>query len=198
LHNSLNILRDLNNDEYISEVQSNYKDHRMTRKFNNLSKRLMNEKIKAIDKPLKYVDVDTSDSYSAKLLRRIVEKRAAQEVRKRSKKMEDNSSLRHQIRRAKSYCLQTIAYGEPDTLKKLGARARSHYHPRVDSNIPGELKKKHSYNTYEEALIICEKMRKNNPNDDTPIVPYKCSSCSKWHIGHDRYYSHNLISVHAC
>lgn len=184
LSDALTVLCKSQQDPDIAKVSSFYSDQGMTERYRPLSKRLMREHVVALGKPLKYMDVDTIEGKSAKLIRRIVEKRAAQAVHKtglgHTKK---SGEFRQKVRRATSFCLYSVPCSPSKSLKR---GISSHFKLDEQGIFGPILRKKHGYLTREEALFACSQWKQNHPDDMIPVVAYQCCSCGKWHIGHNR------------
>jgi hypothetical protein len=185
LANALTILCKAQQDPDIAKVRSFYNDQGMREKYRPLSKRLVRENVTALGQPLKYMDVETMEGKSAKLIRRIVEKRAAQAVHKtRHTHSKESGDFRQKVRRATSYCLYSVPCSPSKSVKR---EESSHYKIDEYESYGPILKKKHGYNTLQEAMLACWRWGQNNPHDPLPMQAYRCASCGKWHIGHARY-----------
>lgn len=172
-------------DSSIKQLISHYANQGMTERYRPLSKRLEHEKIRRIGKKVMYTDYHVDDATTTKLVRRIVEKRAAQMVHHISSKEDrDSNRYRQNLRRATSFSLYNASFVDYDAKKRTPGT-----HWKVYRNHAGHskrLKAKHSYNTYEEAIAACERYVMNHPGDSRAMSAYKCDHCNKWHIGHDR------------
>lgn len=182
LARTLQVLCEEKMNPMVLQIKSHTDDQGMTEKYRPLSRRLSNEYIRKLNKDLLYADVDLEDSKRAKLVRRIVEKRAAQQVYKNCKGNRDGNRFRQDVRRAKSFSLFYCTQCDSNTLKRDGG---SHWKVAFgDGTDEMCLKKKHSYATYEEALEACNRHKERHPDDNCPIHPYRCKYCGQWHIGH--------------
>lgn len=88
-------------------------DQGMTERYAPLSRRLSREKIRRIDKEIMYADMENAGT--SRLVRRIVEKRAAQAVHQ-SMGSHDKSTNRYRqsVRRATSFSLYNRTFAEYD------------------------------------------------------------------------------------
>ena len=157
----------------------------MTERYRPLSKRLAKEKIRKIGREVIYTDRHTDDSKTTKLVRRIVEKRAAQEAHKNAGKHDrETNRYRHSIQRAVSFNLYNKRYTEYDAeLRAPGTHWKVQTHNSKGKKV---LVAKFSYNTYEKAVEACTRYMMAHPEDPRPMSAYKCDYCGKWHIGHER------------
>lgn len=187
LRNVLVRLRDEAEGETIRQIKASYANQGMTERYKPLSKRLEREKIHRINKEAMYTDTHTDSRSTTKLVRRFIEKRAAQDVhRNAGKRDKDTNRYRQNVRRATSFMLYNITFTDYDTEKRVnGTHWRVIYYAR--SNKPKRLKAKHSYNTYEAAAEACTRYMIRHVDDSRQMSPYKCSHCGKWHIGHTKF-----------
>ena len=172
-------------DPNVERVKKLHGDQGLKELYSPLNRRLKREYIYQLGKCLVYADVELENSKAARLVRRIVEKRAAQTVHKHTKGyMKDSNKFRQNVRRAKSFTLYYYIQNDSDSIRRESA---SHWKRSIDP-YTGEtiLRKKRSYASYEEAYAACLDWDETHPNDTRPVNPYKCEHCSKWHIGHDR------------
>jgi len=180
---TLEILREAQEDKAVNELKQHYADQGMTERYRPLSKRLSREKIRKIGKQIAYTDSNTDDKATTKLVRRIIEKRAAQAVyRNAGKGVHDSNRFRQSVRRAISFSIYNSAFTDYDQQKRVNGT-----HWKVTLGKHGKkLKSKNSYNTYEKAIEACNNYILHHPNDTRPMSAYKCEHCGKWHIGHER------------
>ncbi|MDE6078882.1 MAG: hypothetical protein K2G35_02325 [Duncaniella sp.] len=186
LSRALSLMCEAQEDTEVRKIRKAHADQGMREKYRPLSRRLAKEKIRKIGKAVIFTDPHTDSAETTKLVRRIVEKRAAQEVHKNAGKHSRKSNLyRHDIQRAVSFNLYNTRYVEYD------AELRAHgTHWRVLTNFrKGEkmLVAKNSYNTYDEAVEACVRIKTARPDDQSPMSAYRCDHCGKWHIGHARF-----------
>ena len=183
LTTALKVLCKAQENKAVKQVEKSYADQGMTEKYRPLTKRLAREKIRKIGKEVTFTDWHTDDKETTKLVRRIVEKRAAQAVHKNTRKRDrETNRFRQSVRRATSFSLYSKRYTDYDAQ----LRAPGTHWKVVRQNCKGKkvLAAKFSYNTYEEAVEACNRYVMNHPNDPRPISAYKCDYCGKWHIGH--------------
>lgn len=184
LTSALNLLCKAQENKELRKVKKAYADQGMTERYRPLSKRLAKEKIRKIGKEVMYTDRHTDDSKTTKLVRRIVEKRAAQEAHKNAGKHDrETNRYRHSIQRAISFNLYNKRYAEYDAeLRAPGTHWKVSTHNAKGKKV---LVAKFSYNTYEEAVGACTRYMMAHPKDSRPMSAYKCNYCGKWHIGHE-------------
>lgn len=180
---TLEILCASQEDENVKSLRHYYGDQGMTERYKPLSKRLARERIRKLGKEIAFTDAETDDAKTTKLVRRIVEKRAAQTVYRTSGKgVHQSNRFRQSVRRATSFSLYNAAFTDYDQEKRCNGT-----HWKVTFGKNGKkLKSKNSYNTYEEAIEACNQYMLYHPNDPRPMSAYKCEHCGKWHIGHER------------
>lgn len=183
LTDTLEILCESQEDEHVKTLRHFYADQGMTERYKPLSKRLAREEIRKIGKKIAFTDAETDDAQTTKLVRRIVEKRAAQAVYRNSGKGAHHTNrFRQSVRRATSFSLYNSAFTDYDQEKRAHGT-----HWKVTFGKNGKkLKSKNSYNTYEEAVEACNQYNYYHPDDPRPMSAYKCEHCGKWHIGHER------------
>lgn len=171
-------------DGNLLKIKEQRKDQGMTEKYRPLTKRLAREKIRNIGIEIMYTDSHSDDAKTTRLVRRIVEKRAAQAVHKnQGHHFRETNSFRQNVRRATSFSLYNITFTEYDAAKRVQG---THWKVLYRADGQKVLKRKHSYNSYDIALDACRQYEKKHPEDSRPITPYKCEHCGKWHIGHLR------------
>ena len=160
-------------------------DQGMSERYRPLTKRLQRERIKKINRDLIYTNFRTENPETNRLVRRIVEKRAAQTVHRTSKGRDrETNQFRQKVRRATSFSLYTSNFIDYDAQKRApGTHWKVVYCSRKGKRM---LKAKFSYNSYEEAVEACNEYTINHPEDLNPMTAYKCDYCGKWHIGHER------------
>ena len=185
LISALKLLCKAQENKELRKVQKAYADQGMTERYRPLSKRLAKEKIRKIGKEVIYTDRHTDDAETTRLVRRFVEKRAAQEAHKNAGKYDrETNRYRHSIQRAISFNLYNKRYAEYDAeLRAPGTHWKVSIHNSKGKKV---LVAKFSYNTYEEAVEACTRYMMAHPEDSCPMSAYKCDYCGKWHIGHQR------------
>lgn len=185
LRNTLNLLCLEQEDNSIMQIKASYNDYGMIERYRPLSKRLEREEIRRIGKKIIYTDMHTDSSSTTKLVRRIVEKRAAQAVHRNSdKKDKETNRFRQSVRRATSFSLYNASFTEYDATKRSFGTHWKVY--RNHGGLEKRLKAKHSYNSKDEATMACNRYMMNHPEDTRRMSAYKCVQCNKWHIGHER------------
>lgn len=183
LTTALKVLCRAQENKAVKRVEKSHADQGMTEKYRPLTKRLAREKIRKIGRELTFTDWHTDDKETTKLVRRIVEKRAAQEVHKNTRKRDrETNRFRQYVRRATSFSLYSKRYTDYDAQ----LRAPGTHWKVVKQTCKGKkvLAAKFSYNNYEEAVEACNRYMMNHPDDLRPMSAYKCDYCGKWHIGH--------------
>ncbi len=172
-------------DPEVENLKHNREDKRMTRRYSMLVKKLKGIRLNGSSELLRNTDIETIDKQTARTIRRIVERRAAQNVARSIKKREENgNSFRQAVRRVTSFSLFASYREEIDSPYR---EPYSHFTIMVDENTGAFIrKKKVGYLTPEEAEVACIEYTKAHLNDVAPMTFYLCPSCGKWHIGHDR------------
>ncbi|MBD5235922.1 MAG: hypothetical protein HDS62_00430 [Bacteroidales bacterium] len=185
LTSALSLLCKAQENRELRKVKKAYADQGMTERYRPLSKRLAKEKIRKIGREVIYTDRHTDDAETTRLVRRIIEKRAAQEAHKNAGKHDrETNRYRHSIQRAVSFNLYNKRYAEYDAeLRARGTHWKVSIHNSKGKKV---LVAKFSYNTYEEAVEACTRYMMAHPEDSCPMSAYKCDYCGKWHIGHER------------
>lgn len=183
LTSALKVLCKAQDNPAVKRIKKSYADQGMTEKYRPLTKRLAREKIRKIGREVTFTDWHTDDKETTKLVRRIVEKRAAQAVHKNSsKRARETNRYRQSVRRATSFSLYNKRYTEYDA--QLRAPGTHWKVVRQNCKSKKVLAAKFSYNTHEEAIEACNRYVMNHPNNPRSVSAYKCDYCGKWHIGH--------------
>lgn len=185
LSSALALMCKAQENKELRKVKKSYADQGMTERYRPLTKRLSREKIRKIGREVIYTDRHTDDAETTKLVRRIVEKRAAQEAHKNAGKHDrETNRYRHSVIRAVSFNLYNRKYAEYDAeLRAPGTHWKVQKHHSKGKKV---LVAKFSYSTYEEAVEACTRYMMAHPEDPRPMSAYKCDYCGKWHIGHER------------
>lgn len=166
----------------IRKIRKLRADQGMTERYAPLSRRLSREKIRRINKEIMYADME--DAGTSRLVRRIVEKRAAQAVHQSMGSLDKNTNrYRQSVRRATSFSLYHRTFAEYDAQLRAPG---THWKVVKQKNGKRVLRSKTAYDSYEEAMDACDQYMLCNPDDLYAMTPYKCEYCGKWHIGHDR------------
>lgn len=183
LRHALTLMCEEQEDDSIIKVAKNYSDQGMTERYRYLTRKLKREKIRRLDKGIMFTDVKTDDSATTKLVRRFVEKRAAQAVHRQFRNnSRESNKFRQSVRRATSFSLYNASITDYDVRKRApGTHWKVIYKACNGKKI---LKNKHSYQTYEDAMDACRRYSAKRPEDTRPMMAYKCGYCNKWHIGH--------------
>ncbi|MDE6578676.1 MAG: hypothetical protein K2J82_09910 [Muribaculaceae bacterium] len=183
LSRTLRILCEEQEDSSIKTIKKIYDDQGMTERYRPLSKRLRKEKIRRLGKEIIFTDINSDRPATTRLVRRIIEKRAAQTVFKNSGRSgHDSNRFRQSVRRAASFSLYNTSFIDYDREKRFNATHWKVIH--YASKGTKALKAKRSYNTQEDALNAIENHYRNHPGDPRPMEAYLCAYCGKWHIGH--------------
>lgn len=190
LRHALTLMCEEQEDESIIEVAKKYFDQGMRERYKYLTKRLKREKIHRLDKGIMFTDAKTDKSSTTKLVRRFVEKRAAQAVHRQfGNSSRESNKFRQSVRRATSFSLYNASITDYDVRKRAsGTHWKVIYKACNGKKI---LKNKHSYKTYEDAMDACRRYSIKRHEDIRPMTAYKCDYCNKWHIGH----SHNIEPI---
>lgn len=184
LRHALRLIRASHENPHIRRVRKQYDDCGMTEKYSHLSKKLAKEKIRKIGKSILFTDERTDDVYTTRLVRRFVEKRAAQAAYRIARERDlDSNCFRHSVRRAVSFSLYKKNYVDYDVSLRIHG---THWKVRHTKRGKTRLVAKKSYNSFDEALAACEMHVLTNPDDARKMNPYICDYCGKWHIGHGR------------
>ena len=191
LKSTLDLLCKSEENQAIEIIAQAYADQGMTERYRPLTKRLANEKVRKIGRKVIYIDPLTDDKESSRLMRRIIEKRAAQTVFRNAKKSDRNSNrFRQSVRRAISFSLHSTKFTDYDAQ----LRSRGTHWRVVHQNSKREkvLAAKKAYNSYADALDAIERYALKHPNDHRPVSAYVCVHCGKWHIGHESFSGQSL------
>ena len=136
---------------------------------------------------LRNFDIETEPSCDSRKVRRIIEKRMSQayyRMRKNIRSINPSNKDRYWEHRAVAFQLYNI--GQKENVKDNSREVSSHWKEMFDRYTNDVvLKKKMAYNTEQEAADAIHEWKLNHPSDLVEMVAYKCSSCNKWHIGHN-------------
>ena len=170
----------------IKKVKKIRSDIGMSEFYRPLSRRLRKEKIRKVGKQLRYVDRNSNDAKTTKLVDRIIEKRAAQEVYKLWKNSAPDSNwYRQKIRRAKSFNLYNMDFSDYKAEERFRG---THWAVTYDYKGKRRFRKKLSFDSMEEAEKASKSYNEAHPEQEYPMTAYQCAHCGKFHIGHDRYF----------
>lgn len=169
---------------YGQRVQKNGQDVR----FRYETERIFSEKLRFKGGMLlRNFDIETESPYESRIVRRIVEKRMSQayyRMRGKARSMNPSNKDRYWEHRAIAFQLYNI--GQIENVKDNSREVSSHWKEMFDQYTKDVvLKKKMAYRTENEAMDAICQWRKDHPLDMIEMVAYKCSSCDKWHIGHN-------------
>ena len=165
-------------------VQKNGQDIR----FRFETERIFSEKLRFKGGMLlRNFDIETEPSCDSKIVRRIIEKRMSQayyRMRKKVRSMNPSNKDRYWEHRAVAFQLYNI--GQIENVKDNSREVSSHWKEMFDRYTNDVvLKKKMAYSTEQEAADAIHQWKLDHPLDLVEMVAYKCSSCDKWHIGHN-------------
>ena len=166
------------------QVQKSGQDVR----FRNETERIFCEKLRFKGGMLlRNFDVETESPYDSRKVRRIVEKRMSQayyRMKRKTRSMDPSNKDRYWEHRAIAFQLYNI--GQVENVKDNSREVSSHWKEMFDLYTKDiVLKKKMAYGTEQEAIDAINQWKINHPMDMVEMVAYKCSSCDKWHIGHN-------------
>lgn len=153
-------------------------------RYRDTTRKLYSERLRfAGDVSLRSMDVNIADGQTSRKVRRIVEKRMCQAYYRQSKILarRDNNHSRQDMRRAVSYQLQNLGQSE------IHDRGMGTHWKQGRDVVTGAMvmKQKHSYNSLEEASEKARLYMDRHPEENVPMVAYRCAHCGKYHIGHD-------------
>lgn len=88
------------------------------------------------------------------------------------------------MKRAVSY--ELFVMGQVENVEQLSRGDSTHWKRQYDSNTGKVVfKKKHGYQTIEEAKVQAIQFINDNPLCQKAINIYKCAHCNMYHIGHE-------------
>lgn len=165
-------------------VQKNGQDVR----FRYETERIFSEKLRFKGGMLlRNFDIETESPYDSRKVRRIVEKRMSQayyRMKRKTRSMDPSNKDRYWEHRAIAFQLYNI--GQVENVKDNSREVSSHWKEMFDLYTKDfVLKKKMAYSTEQEAIDAINQWKVDHPLDMVEMVAYKCSSCDKWHIGHN-------------
>lgn len=149
-----------------------------------VTQRLYMEKLRFLDGTyLRNVDVSLVDGHTARMVRRIVEKRACQHYFRQNRKSFRSSGnrSRHLMDRATSYELYMLGVVEGNLKREPASHWKRKFDPLLDRVV---LRKKVGYDTLEDAHRIAVRWNFIHVFDFDPVTPYYCPACKKFHVGH--------------
>ena len=152
-----------------------------------VTKSIFNERLKCLgDTWLRNVDITTAVPKIVRKVRRIIEKRMCQTYHQQHKCIfhKCGNKSRHNMKRAVSY--ELFVMGQVENVEQLSRGDSTHWKRQYDPNTGKVVfKKKHGYNTVEEARLKAVKLVKDNPLCSQAVSVYKCARCGQYHIGHE-------------
>ena len=160
-----------------------------------VTKSIFNERLRCKDDAwLRNIDITTEEPKTARIVRRIVEKRMCQTYHKQHKDVfrDHGNRSRHNMKRAVSYELYIL--GQVENVNKLSRGNATHWKRQYDHNTGKVVfKKKFGYETIEEAKTSAIKLVQDKPWCRKAVNVYKCAHCNKYHIGHESNLTANPI-----
>lgn len=160
-----------------------------------VTKSIFNERLRCKDDAwLRNIDITTEEPKTARIVRRIVEKRMCQTYHKQHKDVfrDHGNRSRHNMKRAVSYELYIM--GQVENVSKLSRGNATHWKRQFDPNTGKVVfRKKFGYETIEEAKTSAIKLVQDKPWCHKAVNVYKCAHCNKYHIGHESYLTANPI-----
>jgi hypothetical protein len=165
-------------------VQKNGQDVR----FRYETERIFGEKLRFKGGMLlRNFDIETESANDSRKVRRIVEKRMSQAYyRMRRKDRSVNPSNRDRYWEHRAIAFQLYNIGQVENVKDNSREVSTHWKEVFDLYTKDVvLKKKMAYTTEQEATDAIIQWKIDHPLDLIEMVAYKCSSCDKWHIGHN-------------
>lgn len=186
LTHALKVLCNKLDSRSIKRLKKLRADNGMSEFYGPLSRRLRKEKIRKVGRQLRYVDRDSQDAKTTKLVDRIIEKRAAQEVYKLWKNRNPDSNwYRQKIRRAKSFNLYSMDFSDYRPEDRYNG---THWTVTYDCKGRKSLRKKRSFESMEDAEKASKSYNEIHPEQKYPMTAYRCAHCGSFHIGHYRYF----------
>ena len=156
-------------------------------RYSAVTKSIFNERLKGIDGTwLRNIDITMAIPKIVRMVRRIVEKRMCQTYHKQHKNAFHScgNRSRHNMKRAVSY--ELFVMGQVENVYHVSRGDSTHWKRQYDPNTGKVVfKKKHGYQTIEEAKAQAVQFVKDNPWCHKAVNVYKCSHCNMYHIGHE-------------
>ena len=88
------------------------------------------------------------------------------------------------MKRAVSY--ELFVMGQVENVEQLSRGDSTHWKRQYDPNTGKVVfKKKHGYDTVEEAKAMAVQLVKDRPWCEKAVSVYRCAYCHKYHIGHE-------------
>lgn len=156
-------------------------------RYSSVTKSIFNERLKCLsDTWLRNIDITTAVPKVVRKVRRIIEKRMCQTYHKQHKCVfhRCGNKSRHNMKRAVSY--ELFVMGQVENVEHLSRGDSTHWKRRYDPNTGKVVfKKKHGYETVEEARLKAIRLAKDYPLCSKAVGVYKCAVCNMYHIGHE-------------
>ena len=153
----------------------------------HVTKSIFNERLKCLgDTWLRNVDITMAVPKITRKVRRIIEKKMCQTYHKQHKESfhRSGNKSRHNMKRAVSY--ELFVMGQVENVEQLSRGNLTHWKRWYDSNTGKVIfKKKHGYQTVEEAELSAIRLVNDNPWCRKSVSVYKCAYCNRYHIGHE-------------
>lgn len=153
-------------------------------RYKSITKSMGKERVRRCrGERLRNLDVTLMDKKSSRLVRRIVEKRMCQEYHRQHKENfhTGGNRSRQNMRRAVSFQLYNLGQLEGAHIcRDFGTHWKWKYDNVLQEWV---LRKKVSYESYEEALIASKEFSEHH---NELMQVYQCDHCKKYHIGHPR------------
>lgn len=152
-----------------------------------VTKSIFNERLKCTGTPwLRNIDITMAVPKIVRKVRRIIEKRMCQTYYKQHKSVfhRCGNKSRHHMKRAVSY--ELFVMGQVENVEQLSRGDSTHWKRQYDPNTGKVVfKKKHGYDTVEEAKAMAVQLVKDRPWCEKAVSVYRCAYCHKYHIGHE-------------
>lgn len=156
-------------------------------RYHAVTKSIFHERLKgACNTWLRNIDITMAVPKLVRKVRRIVEKRMCQTYHKQHRTAFHNcgNKSRHNMKRAVSY--ELFIMGQVENVHQQSRGDSTHWKRSYDPNTGRVVfKKKHGYDTVEEAKAKAVQLVKDNPWCEKAVSVYKCAYCHKYHIGHE-------------
>ncbi|MBO7580696.1 MAG: hypothetical protein J6T38_04145 [Bacteroidaceae bacterium] len=152
-----------------------------------VTKSIFHERLKGMGNTwLRNIDITMAVPKLVRKVRRIIEKRMCQTYHKQHKCVfhDCGNRSRHHMKRAVSY--ELFIMGQVENVHQQSRGDSTHWKRSYDPYTGRVVfKKKHGYDTVEEAKAMAVQLVKDNPWCEKAVGVYKCAYCHKYHIGHE-------------
>lgn len=156
-------------------------------RYSSVTKSIFNERLKCLGNTwLRNIDITTAVPKIVRKVRRIIEKRMCQTYHQQHKCVfhKCGNRSRHHMKRAVSY--ELFVMGQVENVGQLSRGDSTHWKRVYDPNTGMVVfKKKHGYETVEEARLKAIQLVKDYPLCSKAVGVYKCAHCNMYHIGHE-------------